>query len=118
MDYLARHYKNLSEQLQSRINHIQQCLYEMDKAAAEPQQVPGGLNTPDFAPNPTSETETLPWWKNNTPDGVAPWKIMPPPADGTIYIYFGRRFRCIPGGWQVWNGSEWEGYWAGGQDLS
>jgi hypothetical protein len=30
MNYLVTHYKNLAEQLQSRINHIQQCLYEMD----------------------------------------------------------------------------------------
>jgi hypothetical protein len=33
MNYLVTHYKNLAEQLQSRINHIQQCLYEMDKEA-------------------------------------------------------------------------------------
>jgi hypothetical protein len=33
MNYLVTHYKNLAEQLQSRINHIQQCLYEMDAAA-------------------------------------------------------------------------------------
>ena len=30
MNYLVTHYKNLAEQLQSRINNIQQCLYEMD----------------------------------------------------------------------------------------
>ena len=30
MNYLVTHYKNLAEQLQSRINHIQRCLYEMD----------------------------------------------------------------------------------------
>jgi hypothetical protein len=30
MNYLVTHYKNLAEQLQARINNIQQCLYEMD----------------------------------------------------------------------------------------
>ena len=30
MNYLVTHYKNLAEQLQSRINHLKQCLYEMD----------------------------------------------------------------------------------------
>ena len=30
MNYLVTHYKNLAEQLQTRINNIQQCLYEMD----------------------------------------------------------------------------------------
>ena len=30
MNYLVTHYKNLAEQLQARINHIQQCLYEME----------------------------------------------------------------------------------------
>ena len=34
MNYLVTHYKNLAEQLQARINHIQRCLYEMDATAA------------------------------------------------------------------------------------
>ena len=40
MNYLVTHYKNLAEQLQSRINHIQQCLYEMDEATPPPRPLP------------------------------------------------------------------------------
>ena len=40
MNYLVTHYKNLAEQLQSSINHIQQCLYEMDEATPPPRPLP------------------------------------------------------------------------------
>ena len=40
MNYLVTHYKNLAEQLQDRINHIQQCLYEMDADPGPPRPLP------------------------------------------------------------------------------
>jgi hypothetical protein len=121
MNYLVTHYKNLAEQLQARINHIQQCLYEMDKATAAP---PGGLNDP-FAnepspkvtetPNPTQDTQV----PNGgpTPGGVAPWRIMPPPVPGTTYTWGGKLYQCVPGGWMVQTSEGWRGVWWGGQDV-
>lgn len=125
MNYLVTHYKNLAEQLQARINHIQQCLYEMDKAAGGGG---GGLNTPEQTTpsiglpksgTPTSTDELLQRGRDllrtNTPEGVPPWKIQPPPADGTVYYYMGQKYICVPGGWAIWDGVKYVRYYEGNQ---
>ena len=68
MDYLATHYKNLTEQLQSRINYLHQCLYEMDAAGG------GGLNNPTQTPVekitlPTSGNQSFGTSTTNNPFG-------------------------------------------------
>ena len=46
MNYLVTHYKNLAEQLQARINHIQRCLYEME--SMQSHERPDGTWVDDF----------------------------------------------------------------------
>ena len=111
MNYLVTHYKNLAEQLQSRINHIQRCLYEMDATAAggggglnTPQQTTPSINIPKTG-SPTSTDELLQRGRDllrtNTPGGVAPWNVIPTPANGTKYYYYGREYTLQNGVWFV-----------------
>ena len=130
MNYLTTHYKNLSEQLQARINHIQQCLYEMDAAAG------GGidqLSAQDYAPDNTRPVggnpndPGKPYGPNSYPGATppkplprgiaAPWNIIPAPPPGSIYWYQGKPYRYggTGNGWQNWNGHGWETHWGGPQ---
>jgi hypothetical protein len=76
MNYLVIHYKNLAEQLQYRVNHLQRFLYEMNAAAGGGlnqvgantsannnmiQQVSPAQNTPQAGDNP-------PPWDRGTPN--------------------------------------------------
>ena len=119
MDYLARHYKNLAEQLQYRINHIQQCLYEMNAP-------PGGLNDPSEnepsqespeTQNPTQDTQAPDG--GPTPGGIAPWRIIPAPPTDTTYTWFGRLYKYVGGGWvvQLPDGT-WDIVWCVNQDVT
>ena len=85
MNYLVTHYKNLAEQLQARINHIQQCLYEMDTAAG------GGIGqfSKDTNSTPTYNTSSSTFVPKTTPAGygskpsrLRPGQLNPDPKDG------------------------------------
>jgi len=121
MNYLVTHYKNLAEQLQSRINHLQQCLYEMDAAAGggidqlrvdDTQQnytnVANYQQTPTTNSTTTTSTPTYPTVKGpfQTPESVNPnrWGIevddqgnlivpnpKPPGFDRALKAYFEAR---------------------------
>ena len=117
MNYLVTHYKNLAEQLQARINHIQQCLYEMDAP-------PGGLNNPFANEPPSKATETQNPTQDTqapagspTPGGVAPWRIIPAPAIGTTYTWGGKLYEYVGGGWRVQTPTGWDIVWWGNQDV-
>lgn len=95
MNYLVTHYKNLAEQLQARINHIQQCLYEMESMQSterpdgtwvddKGQPIPGSPGYVPPAGIPTTRTQTpVVYPKVNppftTPESVDParWGIDP-----------------------------------------
>ena len=104
MNYLVTHYKNLAEQLQSRINHIQRCLYEMDATSAG-----GGINQvrADTSANknmiqpvslvsePPQSGDNIPPWNRGTPDPTR------------IYIWGGNQFRYNNGIWYVLLNGTW-----------
>lgn len=130
MNYLVTHYKNLAEQLQARINHIQQCLYEMDAAAGDGVDPLRGRDyTPDntrpVGGDPNDPGERWNWQDHqeeqrpqNLPTGIAaPWNIIPAPRPGSIYYWNGNPYRYggTGNGWQNWNGHTWETYWGGPQ---
>jgi hypothetical protein len=95
MNYLVTHYKNLAEQLQARINHIQQCLYEMDDSRQSIERPDGTWvddkgrpipGSPNYRPDSVVGTNTTPpvvYPKVNppftTPESVDParWGIDP-----------------------------------------
>ena len=71
MNYLVTHYKNLAEQLQARINHIQQCLYEME--SMQSHERPDGTWVDDYN-NP------IPGSPGYVPPATLPTTRTPPPV--------------------------------------
>jgi len=72
MDYITQYYKNLSEQLQDKINHLNQLLEEAD-ISLDPYY---GLNTPTtvsdsqgFGQNEVSPENYEQWVRNNPKPG-------------------------------------------------
>lgn len=107
MNYLTTYYKNLSEQLQTRVNNLKQRLYEAnDRPFNNPGFSPGGLNDPHFTPlgapvgMPGTGQGTKPP-PNNVPGNVAPWNVFPPPPNGTVYWYYGHQYRYNGGMWDL-----------------
>lgn len=105
MDYITRHYKNLSEQLSSKVNHLQQLLNEIATS---------GIMATDAT---AYQDSTQPVKGNYESDNMVSFDIIPPwnkypfPAPGTIvnhngvqYVYDGggRWFRNINGQWIIW----------------
>jgi hypothetical protein len=120
MNYLVTHYKNLAEQLQSRINHIQQCLYEMDATAAggglDQVRVDNSVNTTQEYVNPNNysmNANTVNYPSGQNPTGrdkkdhkLAPWN-RGNPVPNYVYSFNGNQFVYHNGTWYVMNNGTW-----------
>ena len=102
MNYLVTHYKNLAEQLQSRINHIQQCLYEMDAAGSGIDQVRADTSANNNMVQPVSSVSDARESGNNP----APW-TRGTPDPNRIYIWEGDKFKYNNGTWYILINGTW-----------
>jgi|LakMenEpi03Aug12_release.lakeMendotaPanAssembly.Ray.scaffolds.fasta_scaffold1003921_2 hypothetical protein len=104
MNYLVTHYKNLAEQLQARINHLKQCLYEMDATAA----AGGGLNQvrADTSANNMIQPTLTVGDQIQSGDNAAPWDRGTPNPKRT-YIWQGYQFKFNNGTWYILIDGKW-----------
>jgi len=105
MDYITKYYKNLSEQLSAKVNHLEQLLNEIATSGIMATDATG------------YEDSTQPVKGNYESDNMVsydpiwPWNKYPFPAPGTIvnhngdqYVYAGdgHWYRNINGEWVFW----------------
>jgi hypothetical protein len=99
MDYITRHYKNLSEQLAAKVNHLQQLLNEVSSANAISSDSAGGpgfgIQVPEI-----QQPATGPRF-NKGPSILPPWQ-QAPPQPGTIVTWNGKNYRYEGNGfWSI-----------------
>ena len=89
MDYITRHYKNLSEQLQAQVNQLQQMINEV--ASADIISADGPTYR-DTIPPTYTKPPTEPPFDYRTFDPIAPWN-KPWPSPGTTVTWNGVTYR-------------------------
>lgn len=103
MDYLTNYYKNLSEQLQQKVNKLERIINEVASPAGP--QVDPGYTYQDTAP-PTQYTP--PPQKPPLTGGPNPWD-QTPPRPGTIVNSNGVNYRYDGNG--MWSRQMPDGTW-------